>query len=424
MNIWNFIKKDWAIFFKDRGAVLWLFVLPLVFIMIFSGLARLSMGDTSASSSDEKDERAPIAVVNLDPQGAIARQFVEDLNRQPAYRVELYEQEAAEQMLRKVKIARYLLIPADFRSRLAQGQPVTLTVVTHPDADASTTQTVIRFINGVSNDISLELQILDGIRQMGEMQANNPAVQSSFNTERIMQQAKDQFERSRQAPLININERAPHTEEKEKTPLFDLSQSFVPGFCVLFVFLSASTVARSLFEERKSGALRRLVAAPITRATLLAGKMTPVFLLTLVQIAFIFLVGATLLPVLGFGALSIGQSPLAWALTSIIIALCSTCLGILIAGLVRTEAQVSGLSSALLWVAGFLGGAIFPPFIIQRMPVLNVLSRLVPQSYATTAYYDVLTRGKDLLDIWPNLLILLAFSALFFFVGTRRFKFE
>jgi ABC-2 type transport system permease protein len=424
MNIWNFIKKDWAIFFKDRGAVLWLFILPLIFIIIFSGLARLSMGDAGASSSEEKDDRAPIAVVNLDPQGAIARQFVQDLDRQPAFRVQLYEQEAAEESLRKVKIARYLLIPVDFSSRLAQGQAVTLTIVVHPDADASTTQTVMRLVNGVANDISLELQILDGIRQMGEMQANNPAVQSSFNAERIMQQAKEQFERSRLTPLISINERAPQTAEKEREPLLDLSQSFVPGFCVLFVFLSASTVARSLLEERKSGALRRLVAAPITRAALLASKMAPVFLLTLVQIAFIFLVGATLLPVLGFGSLSIGQSPLAWVLTSIVIALCSTCLGILIAGLVRTEGQVSGLSSALLWVAGFLGGAIFPPFIIQRMPVLNVLSRLVPQSYATTAYYDVLTRGKDLLDIWPNLLILLAFSALFFFVGTSRFKFE
>ncbi len=40
MNIWNFIKKDWAIFFRDRGAMLWLFILPLVFIAIFAGLAR------------------------------------------------------------------------------------------------------------------------------------------------------------------------------------------------------------------------------------------------------------------------------------------------------------------------------------------------------------------------------------------------
>ena len=420
MNIWNFIKKDWAVFFKDRGAMLWLFVLPLVFIVIFSGLARLSMG----GGGEEQDDRTPIAVVNLDQDGEIARQFLAALDHVQGFKTELYEQTDAEELIRKLKISRYLLIPADFSSRLSQGQHVTLTLVTHPDSDSNNTQTLLNIISGVADDTSLELQILDGIRQMGEMQADNPAAQAGFNAERILQQAKSQFDRSRQTPLVTIIERAPEVADQEETPLFDLSQSMVPGFCVLFVFLSASTVARSLFEERKAGTLRRLLAAPLSRATLLAGKMAPIFLLTLVQIIFIFLIGVTVLPLLGFGTLSIGQSPLAWALTSIVIALCSTCLGILIAGLVRTESQVSGMSNALLWVAGFLGGAVFPPFIIQKMPVLNVLSRLVPQSYATTAYYDILTRGKDLQDIWLNLVIMLAFSAVFFFVGVSRFKFE
>jgi linearmycin/streptolysin S transport system permease protein len=48
----------------------------------------------------------------------------------------------------------------------------------------------------------------------------------------------------------------------------------------------------------------------------------------------------------------------------------------------------------------------------------------VPHSYATTAYYDILTRGKGLQDIWLNLVALLGFSAVFFFIGARRFRFE
>ena len=224
-------------------------------------------------------------------------------------------------------------------------------------------------------------------------------------------------------PLVAINERPPDVAEEKSTEI-DLSYTFVPGICVLFVFLSSTAVARSLFDERKSGTLRRLMSAPLSRATLLAGKMVPIFLLTLIQIIVIFATGAILLPLLGWGRLPMGENPFAWAVTSMLIALCSTCLGVLISTLARTEGQVSGISNALLWVAGFLGGAIFPAVFLQQIPFMNIVMKLVPQSWAITAYYDVLTRGKGLVDIWPNLLVLMGFSVVFFAIGVRRFKFE
>jgi ABC-2 type transport system permease protein len=421
MNIWNFIKKDWAVFFRDRGAMLWLFILPLIFILIFSGLARMSMGESSGE--EEQDTRSPIPVVNLDVDGEIAQELIQQLDQVQGFKAVIYEEAIAEQALRRLKINRYVIIPEDFTAKLSQGERVSLTLVVHPDASSSTTQTLVDILSGVGDSISLELQILDGIRQMGKMQANNPDVQNTFNSERVLEQAESQFAASREKPLVSVFERAPSISE-EKSMDLDLSASFVPGICVLFVFLSSTAVARSLFDERKSGTLRRLMCAPLSRAMVLAGKMVPVFLLTLIQIIVIFAAGAFLLPIMGFGRLNIGEQPLAWAITSILIALCSTCLGVLISTVARTEGQVSGISNALLWVAGFLGGAIFPAVFLQQIPLMNVLMKLVPQSWAIIAYYDVLTRGKGLADIWPNLLILVGFSVVFFAIGVRRFKFE
>jgi ABC-2 type transport system permease protein len=124
------------------------------------------------------------------------------------------------------------------------------------------------------------------------------------------------------------------------------------------------------------------------------------------------------------GTLSIGKSPLAWVLASIVIAVCSTSLGIMISSLAKSEGQISGLSNALLWVAGFLGGALLPTFLIEQIPTLNTLARLVPQSWATRAYYDVIARGAGVIEILPSLGMLLVFSAVFFFIGVRRFRFE
>ena len=420
MNIWNFIKKDWAVFFRDRGAMLWLFILPVIFIVIFSGLARMSLGN---AGSEELETRSPINVANLDREGELAQDLVKRLDAAEGFRAELLDLEAANQAIERFKINRYLLIPEDFSEKLRQGEHVSLTLITHPNADASATQTLMDIISGVADDLSLELQILDGIRLMGEMQADNPEAQNVFTVERIQAQARQQFEDSRQQPLVAVHERTPDVAE-EKTPVIDLSYTFVPGICVLFVFLSSTAVARSLFDERKSGTLRRLMSAPLNQATLLAGKMVPVFLLTLIQIIVIFATGALVLPLLGWGRLPMGENPFAWAVTSMLIALCSTCLGVMISTLARTEGQVSGISNALLWVAGFLGGAIFPAVFLQQIPFMNIVMKLVPQSWAITAYYDVLTRGKGLVDIWPNLLVILGFSVAFFAIGVRRFKFE
>ncbi len=422
MKIWSMTKKDLAVFFKDRSAWLWLFILPVVFILIFAGLS--SRSQNSSSSGEQTDERTVLPVVNLDQEGDIAKQFIEDLGKSGGYRTVLYSQADAEFAVAKAKMGHYLLIPADFSSSLSQGKPVNLTLVTHPNAPSESTQSMLETILGVAHSASLELQILDGIRQMGAMQASSSQADQAFNAERVLTQAKSQFEQSRQTPLVAIVQTTPKSEAKLVLPKFDLSQTIVPGMAVLFVFLAAQTVARAIFEERKSGSLRRLVAAPLSRWQILAGKMLPILILTLVQIGIIFGAGSLILPAVGFGTLGIGKDPLAWLVTSIMMAVCATSLGIFIASLAKTEAQVTGLSNALLWIAGLLGGALVPVFIIQSIPTLNILTRFVPHYWATTAYYDILARGKNLIDVLPSLGVLLLFSVVFFIIGTRRFRFE
>ena len=159
----------------------------------------------------------------------------------------------------------------------------------------------------MGDDLSLELQILDGIRQMGEMQANNPDVQTCLEQRACPGAGQVPVRPFPREPAGGSGRTHTPDPQKRTSPDLDLSASFVPGICVLFVFLSSTSVARSLFDERKSGTLRRLMSAPLSRATLLAGKMVPIFLLTLIQIIVIFAVGAFLLPVMGFGHLAVGQ---------------------------------------------------------------------------------------------------------------------
>lgn len=423
MNIWTLTKKDLAVFLKDRGAWIWIFALPVIFIVIFAGLASMAFSGTD-SEAGEEDNRLALVVVNLDESGESSRLFLDILGSPEGVRVLPMDQKNANSQVNAFKIQRYLLIPATFSGDLKSSKPVTLKLITHPDANPEANKIILRIVNGAARDVSLELQILDGIDQMRQMQAGNPEQSQYYDPDKVYAQAKSQFDSSRVNPLVAIEVTRPETGDKGTSFTFNLNETVVPGMTVLFVFLSATVVARGIHEERKNGSLRRLMSAPIAKSQLMLGKMLPIYILTLVQIGFIFLAGWLLLPLFGFGQMSVGSDPLGWVIASMVIALCATSLGILLAGLARTEGQISGLGNAILWIAGFLGGALIPIVILETVPPLRVLIRLIPHYWANSAYYDLLARGKGLVDILPALGALLLFSIIFFVIGLRKFRFE
>jgi ABC-2 type transport system permease protein len=196
----------------------------------------------------------------------------------------------------------------------------------------------------------------------------------------------------------------------------------VPGFAVMFIFLTAQTTAVSIYEEKKLGSFRRLLAAPIGKATILVGKMTPNFLIGLAQIVVVFGAGLFLLPLLGIEPMTLGNDPLALILLCLVVVLCSTSLGVLIAAIARTEGQITGLSQVLLWVFGFAG------VVLVGIPVggstLDTVSQLIPHYWANAAFMDLFVRGQGLADIMPSILVLLGFTVAFLAVGLWRFKFN
>ena len=226
-NIWNLTKKDLKIILKDRAAITWLFILPVVFILIFSGLTSLAAG--GSSSKKETDTRTMLLVVNQDPQWDLTARFLNDIDQASGYRVVETDLATAEQSLKILKISLYLVIPANFSADLSQGKPVSVKVITHPDANVQGTQSLLQVVNGIAKDTSLELQLLDGIRQMGEMQAGNPEASQAFEPEKTLAQAKSQFERSRTTPLVAIVSRSLEKEGEKGLATFDLSASAVPG---------------------------------------------------------------------------------------------------------------------------------------------------------------------------------------------------
>jgi ABC-2 type transport system permease protein len=78
-----------------------------------------------------------------------------------------------------------------------------------------------------------------------------------------------------------------------KNPMAGISsfQITVPGNAVLFGFFIALTTAMAFVGERKTGTWRRLLAAPVPRWKALVSTLVPYFLVGVTQLAFLFGVG-------------------------------------------------------------------------------------------------------------------------------------
>jgi ABC-2 type transport system permease protein len=401
------------IFFKDRGAVLQLFLLPLVFVVVFTG----ALG---AIGKGEEDARIPLPVVDLDG-GESAQTLLDNIDAAGGVRVEPYAQAEAMALLDENEIDRVLTIPADFTAGIADGQPVTLRLVSHADADIKQTEAVRLVVEGAANDMALEIQILAALQQMGEMQAGVPESSEAFTVERMQAQARSQFERAQTQPLVAVAQREPGQEVEQEEPL-GLGDIAVPGITVLFVFLTAQATASSIYDEKKVGSFRRLLAAPMSKVALLTGKMLPNLITGLIQTGVIFAFGIVGLRLLGLTPATLGNEPLATVLVVVLLALCSSAFGILIAALARTEGQIGGLSTLLLWGMGLLGGSIIPLFILERM--LGPVPMVVPHYWANRALVDLMLRGRGLADVVVEMAALLGFTVLFFAIGLWRFEFD
>jgi ABC-2 type transport system permease protein len=404
--------KDVKMLLNDRGTLIYLFVIPMVFILAFSG--------TMAGGSEEKEKVIALPVVNLDIGGEASQTLIEALDRTGAVRCELVEQGEVDALLDKGDIKRVLTIPTSFTSDLSAGLPVRLRLVSDPDASEVTNEAVQRVVEGVSADLSLETQLIASFRQMADMQAALPPEQQVFSAGMIVDQAQSQFARARTQPLLGLEETWPEhlaSQEKDINPV----NLLVPGFAILFIFLTAQATAQSIYEEKKTGSFRRLLAAPISKVMILTGKMVPNFVTVLIQIVVIFGVSMFLLPLLGLDRMTLGNDPLALVLLCLVIALCSTSLGVLIAAIARTEGQIGGLSQVVLWALGF-AGIILPQ--IPLGPPLENIAQLIPHFWANEAFYDLFIRGQGLSEMGLGILALLGFTAVFFVVGLWRFEFR
>ncbi len=410
--------KDLKVFFKDRGAVVMIFVQPFMFILVMSyalsGLFRTG-----------GDRPIQILAVNQD-KGNQAAAILRQMGEMKAFVVETtwegqpLTHQKMEQLIIKGKRKLALIFPPDFSAVLEQDpaarerRTTKVLLMVEPTTSSQFVEPILGTLQGLLERTTYTAMVPKGVDYLFDRLApQTPAAERESFRARAEGAISGGLVGG-QTPVVTVERAAPPGMKVRMLP--DTFQQNVPGYTIYGIFWIVSLLAVSVLREKQEGTFRRLLVAPMGRMVMLAGKLMPYCLINIIQIAIMLGVCSLLFK------MSLGHSPAGLAVVSLAAAATATGLGVLVAALARTEAQIGGLTVLLLLTLSALGGCFIPRFIMPEW--LQTVGLVTPHAWALDAYQDLLVRGYGLIEILPKVGVLAAFAVVFFGIGVWRFRFE
>ena len=191
--------------------------------------------------------------------------------------------------------------------------------------------------------------------------------------------------------------------------------NIVPGLVgVLLTMTLVAVTSMALVRERERGTLEQLIVTPVTRSSVILGKILPFVIVGYVQMSVILLLGHLILrvPLRGdLGLLYVMTFPFIIAVLGV---------GLLISTAVKTQTQAMQLSMFYMLPSILLTGFMFPP---EAMPLFcRALGKLLPMTYYLEVVRGIALKGIGLTHLWQPGAILTAFALLLVTVSVKRFS--
>jgi ABC-2 type transport system permease protein len=409
--------KDLTIFFKDRGGVILIFVQPFMFILIIT----YALSDVFSAG----DRPIRILAVNQD-KGRQAAALLDRLTDMKAFTIEtsweghpLTVQEV-EHLIIKGKRSFALVFPPDFSelleqdSRLRERRTNTVALIVDPNTTNQIAEPILGTLRGVLEQAAYASTIRKGTEGILSAVDDSTLAVKTASPKTGLEGKESRGREKKQLPAVTLERVAPAGMLGKNVP--DVYQQNVPGYTIYGIFWIVNLLAVSVLREKREGTFRRLRVAPLSRTAMLIGKWMPYYLVNIVQIVIMLGVSSLLFN------MSLGHSAAGLIIVSLAAAAAATGLGVLVASMARTEAQISGLTLLLLLTLSVLGGCFIPRFIMPEW--LQTVGLVTPHAWALDAYQDLLVRGYTFGEVLPKVGVLGAFAAIFFGIGVWRFRFE
>jgi ABC-2 type transport system permease protein len=352
MSTYNSIKQmalyQFRSMFRNKTAVFFCLVMPLLFVAVFGLMYR----DTGVSRSD---------IGWIDHDGGVAASTLRAVVAHTDQYILVADSEGAlRQKLAKGQLKAVVILPQGLSDGLmGKAGPGTVTILFDASSQASS-----QAVAG--------LQQLAGVADMA-MRGTTPS---------LVVKAQELPE----AASVNV---------------FDF---LLPGQLVsMLLSAGLTTVAMSLSNQRQTGTLRHMFSTPLSVGVWMAARVSANLLMAALQTAVLYGVA---------GAMFNVHMPANIGATLVVLVLCALVtvgMGLVVGVLIPGPDAAMPVAMILFMGSLFLGGSMMP---LETGPaILQQIAHFVPTYYMTHALRLVMMQGKSLGEVGPDIAILTGCAA-------------
>lgn len=351
-------------FFRDRLALFFGILFPLIFLFVFGSLTQGS-GKVSL----------PIAIVNQS-SSSYSKQLVTLIDKNDVYKVDKTDTtlKTAEAKLNKNQIYGVIVIPKSFGETLpSQKTPTGMVTVLYTQNQATAGQTIVSLLHETIKAVNAKFV---------------PVVQPFTVTGKQLTQ--------------------------KSLTSFDYVFSGLLGFSIIGIGIFGPI---NVFPElKKQGILRRLHTTPIKVWQYFMATMFSQAIIGLVSIAVQFFVAVTVFH------LKVNGDYLQIIIYTILCIFMILGIGLAIGGWAKNERQAAPLSNIIVFPMLFLSGTFFPRY---EMPVwLQHVTTYLPLTPVIDGLRFLTTEGKTLTQIGPQIGLVGLWLVIVYVIAFRVFRWE
>ncbi len=368
------VRKDIALFLRDRRALVVSVLTPIVVAAFFGFL----FGGTG--SGGNPISRMAVGITDLDDT-ALTRAVMESLTQDESLAMKVLPEDQARQLVKSGKLRAAIVFPAGFESA-ATGALVGL---------------------GQMPDVKL---FYDPSQSMVR-----PMV-AGLLTQHVMQRiSRPNFVGNSKPVPFNLVNTAVTTGPRYNS----YAHSFA-GMSIQFILFMGIDAGVTLLLMRQEGMWRRLRAAPLSRAVLLGSRVAATTLISMMILCVVYLAACLI-----FGVRIAGSVP-GFVMVAIAFSLLAATTGLMISALGRSVGATRGVAMFSVLILVMLGGAWVPSFLFPEW--LQHVTEFVPTRWAVDGFDQMTWRGLPLQSAFLPTAILVGWSALFAAIAVWRFDWE
>jgi ABC-type multidrug transport system permease subunit len=408
MKVIDLALKDLLQITRDWRAALFIVIMPIGFTVMF-GFAFGGFGN-----GEPADSRLPVGLLDQD-QGSLSPYLQSLLENSKVVKVELIDATIDEsgEMVADNELAAVLIIPPGYSQDFLDGDAGQVKVITDPGTNAGMTvrgevQAAAVRLNSAVRTAIISSELFD--RESGFA---SPSEQQEY-----FDNALEATISAWEDPPVGVTSSSSTsiTDDQEEAASDNAFSQSSPGMMAQFSIAGLMGASAILVIERKNRTMRRLLTTAMTRVEILFGHYLAMFVMIFVQLMILIIFGQLLL------RLNYLDHPAATLLMAVATALFAASLGLLIGALAKSEEQVIVFAMIPMFVLSGLGGAWVPMELTPEG--FQQIARFTPLAFVMDGFQDIIIRGLGLEAVVLNIVILLAYSLVFFAIGAWRFRYE